>query len=88
MSEQQDIQNQLLHLAIETKVMSLIMIHLLSREAKGSGEPDEWLRHFADEVLSSIDRASNPPPDILRLIEETRTCLDHIMNAVRVRLTK
>jgi hypothetical protein len=87
MSDQQDLWNHIGELTMETRVLSLVIVHLLSREAKASDDPEGWVRNFAEEVHSSMDRA-NPPGAILSRVEDARGRLDHIFNAVRQRVGK
>jgi hypothetical protein len=86
MSEQQDMMNIIGGLTLETSVLSLILIHLISREAKSASDKEAWLRAFADEVHSSIDRAPPPPVSIQANIEKARSRIDFVMQAVRLRL--
>ena len=88
MAENQDLTNLIGGLSIDTNVISLVVIHLVAREAKASPDAAAWLRDFADEVMSSVDSAPNPPPQIQAKIEQLRNRLDGIFNAVRLRITK
>jgi hypothetical protein len=86
-SNEQALFNNIGLLTVETGVLSLVIVHLLSREAKASDDPEKWVRNFADEIHSSMDR-SNPPIDLQNKIEIARDRPDHIMSAVRLRIAK
>ncbi len=84
----QELRNQIGELTIETRVLSLALIHLMAREAKASGDAEKWLRQFADEIHASIDTAGNPPPSLQAKIEQARSRVDVLMQAVRFRISR
>jgi hypothetical protein len=88
MSEQQELWNEIGQLTIDTNVLSLTVITMLSREAKAASDPDQWLREFADETLSAIDRARNDQATLQGTIEMARNRLDQIMSAVRLHIAE
>jgi hypothetical protein len=88
MSENQELTNLIGNLAMDTNAISLVLIHLVAREAKTAPDSAAWLREFADEVMSSVDAAPNPPPQIQAKIELFRSRLDGIFNAVRLRIAE
>jgi hypothetical protein len=81
-----ELQTEVQQIAIDEKVLSLVIEHLLSRYAKTFDDPEAWLRDFADEVHMSMDRAKSPPAGHQSTMETARNRLDTIMNAVRLRL--
>jgi hypothetical protein len=86
-SDGQAIRKVVGELTIEANVLSLVVIHLLAREAAASDDAEQWLRKFADEVHTSIDRplANSTVADSL---EMARNRLDQIMTAARLRIIK
>jgi hypothetical protein len=88
MTDQQPVWIEIERLSLDESVLSLVVTHLLAREAKKSGEPENWLRDFADEVHASIDQAPTPHPKIRGHMEAARHRLDQIMSSARLRLSK
>jgi hypothetical protein len=88
MADQQPVWIEIERLSLDESVLSLVVTHLLAREAKKSGDPENWLRDFADDVHASIDQAPTPPPQIRGHVEAARHRLDQIMTYVRLRLSK
>jgi hypothetical protein len=81
-----ELQSEVEQIAIDEAVLSLVVEHLISRYAKTFDDPQAWLRDFADEVHTSMDRAKSPPAGNQSTMETARSRLDSIMNVVRLRL--
>jgi hypothetical protein len=75
-------------LTLETSVLSIVLIHLISSEAKTASDTEAWLRAFADEVYSSVDSAPIPPVSIQASVEQARARVDLLMQAVRLHLAR
>jgi hypothetical protein len=85
---EQDLWDNIGRLTLETSVLSIVLIHLISSEAKTSSDTEAWLRAFADEVDSSIDSAPIPPVSIQASVEQARARVDLLMQAVRLHLAR
>jgi hypothetical protein len=83
-----DLWDNIGRLTLETSVLSIILIHLISSEAKTASDKEAWLRAFADEVHSSIDSAPIPPVSIQANVEQARARVDFLMQAVKSRLAR
>jgi hypothetical protein len=85
---EQDLWDNIGRLTLETSVLSIVLIHLISSEAKTASDTEAWLRAFADEVYSSVDSAPIPPVSIQASVEQARARVDLLMQAVRLHLAR
>ena len=85
---EQDLWDNIGRLTLETSVLSIVLIHLISSEARTASDTEAWLRAFADEVDSSIDSAPIPPVSIQASVEQARARVDLLLQAVRLHLAR
>jgi hypothetical protein len=68
---------------IESKVMSALIVSLISNEIEKAKDKEGWIRNFSNEIHSSINIVSNPPPEIQTEIQNMSDRADEYITAAK-----